>query len=105
MTYQLCVYNYKIARIVAAFNFIYIFPWSFFCKFPFFCSFNPTRGDHGSVRPRKIKTCLFCIFLKKCGAASMTFHEICKYTVPDEKICNFQLNVSRFIKYIQKLSQ
>ena len=52
-------------------------------------SFNPTRGDHVPVRPRKIKTFLLFIFLKIRGAASMTFQEICKYTMVDEK--NMQL--------------
>ena len=64
--------------------------------------FNPTRGDHGPVRPRKNKTVRLFIFLKMCGAASMTFHEICKDTILDEKICNYKLNVSIFIKNIQK---
>ena len=33
----------------------------------------------------------------------MTFHEICKYSILDEKICNYKLNVSIFIKNIQKM--
>ena len=60
---------------------------------------NPTRGDHGPVRPRNIKTFLLFIFLKICGAAFMTFHEICKYSILDEK----KLNVNIFIKNIQKM--
>ena len=31
----------------------------------------------------------------------MTFDEICKYSILDEKICNYKLNVSIFIKNIQ----
>ena len=47
--------------------------------------FDPTRGDHGPDRPRKTKTFLLFIFLKSCGAAFMTFHEICNYTSLDAK--------------------
>ena len=33
----------------------------------------------------------------------MTFHEMCKYTIVDEKICNYKFNVSIFIENIQKM--
>ena len=33
----------------------------------------------------------------------MTFHEIWKYTILDEKICNYKIYVSIFIKSIQNM--